>query len=287
MPPLGVVGEIYVVSAAVGLLYLVVCVLLGQVHGHADGGHAAHGHDLGGGDHGGHALGNGAQTAGHSSAQGGGHGDSEGLDQGARPGGHHLHDEPHLDIYRTAGHSALTSHDGGNSAAVQVVEKRSFNLTRFLLTILSPMTIAMFLLFFGSVGLILTGIVPWLGALTVPPALLLAALATTRFLALLRWMVFKMNVSSHVRVQEIIGLPGEVIVSIGDGRKGEVTYVAGPSRQSAPALPANPQMKFARGDRVMITDVRDGVVYVEPWSDFLLDNEAEKIFHKKDEMKES
>jgi hypothetical protein len=93
-----------------------------------------------------------------------------------------------------------------------------------------------------------------------------------------------MNVSSVVRVNELIGHPAEVLIPIQKGRVGEVTYISGSTRLQAPAKPATPDMEFKRGAKVMISDIKDGFVYVEPWDDILLDNST--FFEIKEKLPE-
>lgn len=312
MAPLGVIGEIYIVSIAVGSIYLTVGLLLGQWHGHGNSTAGSDGHgDL---TAGGHGPGEAAIDHGGSSSLGhepGGlnHGGSSlnhaisGPAHAGHPfspdstGGHHLgsnshatlmhseasagqHDAPHLDLYPTGAHPQH-SDAGGHPQVVQVIEKKAYKAGKALLTLLSPMTLATFLAFFGISGLLCAHLFPVLGALTLLPAILTSMLITSQVLRLLRLMVHKMDVSSVVQAQEIIGRRGEILTPISSGRVGEVTYVIGSKRLNAPAKSAQPGYEFKLGDKVMISDFRDSIVYVEPYEDLLLDDSNSIAFPTK------
>ncbi|HEY9867777.1 MAG TPA: hypothetical protein V6D08_01100 [Candidatus Obscuribacterales bacterium] len=271
---------------------------IGHGHGDAGVGHDAaigHGHgDAGVGHDAAIGHGHGDADVGHDAAIGHGHGDASGgtePGQSGTPSGHalapgvkHLDASPHIDIASSGMHHVVPAHHTSEAGPVQIIERRRFKPLRFLLTILSPMTIAVFLAFFGISGLLLAKLLPFLGPLTVPPAIIISLLITGQVLSLLRWMMFKMNVSSVVRVNELIGHPAEVLIPIQKGRVGEVTYVSGSTRLQAPAKPARPDMEFKRGAKVMISDIKDGVVYVEPWDDILLDNST--VFEVKEKLPE-
>src|SRR5262249_53268592 len=199
---LDIASQIYIVCAAIGSIYLIVGLVLGQLHGHGGVGQGNHG--FGPGDHGfghvhgdvglahGHGLsmghghgpaighgpgagighgqgptiGHGQGPAighGHGPAIGHGHGDpgavhghgTAGHDAGAGhtsessqssgPSGIGKHLEPHVDIASTGGHHVLGGHHHADQGPVQLMERRRFKVLRFLQTILSPMTIAVFL----------------------------------------------------------------------------------------------------------------------------------------------
>lgn len=272
MGMLDLVTQIYIASAGIGSLYLVAGLAMGQLHGHGDSG-IAHGH----GDASGH---------GHGDASGGTEPGQSGAPNGhvLKPDVKHLDASPHLDIASSGMHHVVPAHHTSEVGPVQIIERRRFKLLRFLLTIFSPMTIAVFLAFFGISGLLLAKLLPFPGPLTVAPAIIISLLITGQVLRLLRWMVFKMNVSSVVRVNQLIGHPAEVLIPIQKGRVGEVTYVSGSTRLQAPARPARPDMEFKRGAKVMISDIKDGVVYVEPWDDIVLDNST--VFEVKEKLPE-
>lgn len=259
----GIAG-IYLVSAAVGFVYLLVGLVMGQLHGHGGNGAAA-----------GHGV-DGCASAGHVHDGGA----SAGPGDGAAHGQAHDHSgmEPHLDIAQTGGLPALAHHGSEAAGPVQIMHRRPFSWRRLVLTLLSPMTIAIFMLTFGAFGMIVTDTLPWLGNASLLPAALAGGLSTAAMLRLMRWMVFKMRVSSHVHVVDLVGMQAEVLTPIAGGKVGEVTYVAGSKRMSAAARSKSSGQEFRRGDRVMIADVLDGVLYVEPWQDIIIGEPSASVF---------
>jgi membrane protein implicated in regulation of membrane protease activity len=294
---LDIASQIYIVCAAIGSIYLIVGLVMGQLHGHGDAG-------VGQGDHGfGHVHGDVGLAHGHGPAIGHGHGDP-GVVHGHGTAGAHdagaghtsessqssgssgigKHLEPHVDIASTGGHHVLGGHHHADHGPVQLMERKRFKVLRFLQTILSPMTIAVFLAYFGISGLLLARILPFLGPFVPVAAIVASLLITGRVLQLLRWMVFKMNVSTVVRMDDMIGHQAEIITPIKGERLGEITYWTGSTIMQSPAKSAAPGMEFKRGDKVMICDIREGTAYVESWGDIPLDGSG--VIETKETLKE-
>lgn len=270
MGPLGGIGELYLVSAGIGFVYLLASFLMGQIHGsgttHA--GHAdvpthglavaPHGHTGGnladmGSPHAGaipHAV-----TPGHTPAI---------------PGPAHAH----MDT------TGLTA-DGGSptgSSLVYVFPRFASRAARTLFALLNPMTIAIFLAFFGLTGLMLLTVVPSWGAWSVLPALLSALLITKLIANLLGWMFVKMSVTNVIKVEELIGQVARVSVASKGNTIGQITYVVNGMRGTALAKPNKPDLELKRGDRVFIADIRHKVMYVEPWTDSFLPDADGELF---------
>ncbi len=298
---LDIASQIYIVCAAIGSIYLIAGLILGQLHGHGDAGvgHGDHGFGHAHGDAGmGHGIGHGHGAGighGHGDASiGHGHGAGHGHDasaghtaesgQNAGQSGIGRHLEPHMDIGTTGAHHMLPGHHHADHGPVQLMERKRFKVLRFLQTILSPMTIAVFLAYFGIAGLILSRLLPFLGPFTMIAAILVSLLVTGRVLQLLRWMMFKMTANSVVRTEELVGQQAEVITPIAGSWMGEITYVAGSSRMQSRAKSTKPDMEFKRGDKVIICDITEGIAYVEPWDDIEL--ESSSVFETKEKLKE-
>ncbi|HEY9712623.1 MAG TPA: hypothetical protein V6C72_04090 [Chroococcales cyanobacterium] len=213
MIPLGTLGQIYTVCAAIGILFIAVNVFLGQLD------------DAGSGD----GL--------------GGHIDSSGGDG-----------VPVVDIGHAAAHPQF-AHDLG----------------KVVLSLLSPMTIATFLAFFGLAGLTVAYTWPWLGIVTLVPALGTALGLSFCFRKLLALMMRHMHTSSHAKTTDLIGQVAEVNIPMHDGRQGEVTYVIHSKRINHSARPTKGDMDIAKGTKVLIVQVKDHMVLVEPY-DPLLEN---------------
>jgi membrane protein implicated in regulation of membrane protease activity len=234
MFPQGLLSQAYFMSALVGGGFL----LVNFVMGHLDEG----GHDAGHGGHDGHSGGH----DGHGDAHGDGdhgHGDSD-----------HGHGEDH----DTNRYSLVTDHR---------LENR---IGKLVLSLLSPMSIAIFLAFFGLTGYASGYMMPWLGFITLVPAVIAGFLMINIFKSAIQAMMKYGTSSSHMRNDEIIGHIAEVLVPIAENRPGEVTYIIQSKIYSSTAR-SKPGTAINKGTKVMIVE-RDGpTVFVEPYRDLLLE----------------
>jgi len=135
------------------------------------------------------------------------------------------------------------------------------------MSILSPMSMSLFTGFFGSVGFITWHYAPWLGYITLIPAITVAVVATEILKRAMTTLVSKLSSSSLTRKGEAIGRIAQVNTPITEDRMGEVTYVIGTTRFNSSAKAAKPGEAFARGTKVMIVETDGPVVFVEPASD--------------------
>lgn len=242
MESLGTFGTLYVVSAVLGFGYMIFSMVSGQI-----------GHDAGAdcGDHGGLGDTGAHHILGHS---------------------HGLHETgAHGHIGHDAGHG-----HGGDDPATQLKEiskvtnlDQGRNNTPALLRVMSwvsPASMAIFLAFFGITGMAIFK----LGALSLVPAIAVGLLMRNVTMYMLRWFVRQSHVSTTARVEECIGHAAEVCVSIQPGRTGEITYVLGSKRYNMPAKSNVSETEYKRGSKVLISDVRDGVVFVDPWQELTI-----------------
>ncbi len=225
----------------------------GSLGAHANGViEAAHGiHHLDGGDVSHIAHGHSGLTGGHHAAGAPTHGDNVQGDHGSH-----------------AGHGD----DDGRTASNPVLNQHSQkNLYFTLLSIFSPMTISIFIGFFGVVGITVRSFLPWMGPFTLIPAVIAGVVAVNLMKAILGWATSKLTASSLTSAQQAIGQIAEVNTPIKDGRLGEVSYVIGLTRFNAAARPAHAGGEIARGAKVIIVETDGPVVLVEPFSDAQLD----------------
>lgn len=267
MIPLGALGQIYLVCATIGVGFMALSFFMGQLGHTGDGGGLGQGFD---------ADGSGV-PAGHDFGDDGGAGHH--VDAAGQEGStdHHL---VHSSSTSSATHG--TSHPvgikfGGQTIAqvpaILPLHHRIANtIGGTIFSFLSPMSLAITLAFFGLTGLALGFITPWLGVLTIVPAIIAGLMVSALFKLLLRWMIRNMEVSTAAKINELVGQTAKVNIPIGGGRLGEVTYVVGSKRYNSAAQPAKSGMSFQRGAKVMIVEVKDHVVSVEPVTDFLLDS---------------
>jgi membrane protein implicated in regulation of membrane protease activity len=293
--PMDPLGQLYLTCTFLGWGFIIACFALGQIDhgggGHSDGGHM--GHDgIGGHAGGGHGAGHGA---GH--GHGNGHGThgvarevARGVAEGAHgahgleahggghvthgPGGHGGHGGGHSNGHGSGhghGHGHGQNGDDAHTSVNPVVRPRENKLFFTVISIISPMSLSLFAGFFGSVGFITWHYMPWLGYVTLIPAIVCGAMATEFLKRAMSTLVTKLNSSSLTKKAEAIGRIAEVNTPISDGRLGEVSYVIGTTRFNSSAKSANPEDSFVRGSKVMIIETEGPVVYVEPARDIDLE----------------
>src|SRR5882672_8233444 len=118
----------------------------------------------------------------------------------------------------------------------------------------SPTVLSCFVTAFGACGLILTRIDAtksvWISApISAIAGLIMASLAFLLF----NWMFEKTQSSSEVRVASLVGQPASIITPIPENGVGEIAYVQGGSRYTAPArtesgkpVPSGKPVKISR-----------------------------------------
>ncbi len=252
-------GQTYLMCTVFGWGFIIFSLVMGHFghEGHGgDGGHdigdsvleAAHGiHHLDGGGGGGHiGHGHSGLTGGHQTADG-------------HSGGHDGH------------HDSNQDGDNARTGTNPVIHHNEKNLYFTLLSLFSPMSISVFIGFFGFTGLALRSFVPWMGWLTLVPAVLVGLAATNVMKYVIAWATSKLSASSLTSSQQAIGQIAEVNTPIKEGRLGEVSYIIGLTRFNAAARPAKVGSEIARGAKVIIVETDGPVVLVEPFSDHQLD----------------
>jgi hypothetical protein len=255
---MSLLNDIYMLCAVGGFLYLVGTAALGFAnmdHGGgsegADGG--ADAGDAGGADAG-DAGGADAGDAGGADA-----GDAGGADAGDA-GGADLGDLRHAQ--RTGLAHARTA----TSAARR--RGRRLNIGLLVLKITSPYTVACFAFFFGLTGLILSKYAPFLPALIIIlPATISGVIGYNALTAVMNAVADKLYASSTYREEDLIGHVGELTLPISAGSTGEIIYLTGKTRGTAPAKAKDATAAIKRESKVIIADVVDGVFIVEPFTD--------------------
>jgi len=138
------------------------------------------------------------------------------------------------------------------------------------------MTIAMFSFYFGMTGVFITRIMHLPDWIALLPALALGYLGMKATQSAMNFAIAKMRVSSNFSEAQIVGKTAQVSISIPAGKLGEIVYLVGQSRQTAPAR-TKPGVVLSKDSEVIITDVQDGVFYVEGWNDEIIDTTIETI----------
>ena len=128
---------------------------------------------------------------------------------------------------------------------------------------LSPTTIASFVTAFGGIGMVLTKFEatknPWI---SVPVAAVGGLLIAGAVLALFRTVFRRTQASSEARVSKLVGTTGTIITPIPAKGVGEIAYVNGGTRYTAPARSVN-EGEIANGKAVKITRIVGSQFYVE------------------------
>jgi hypothetical protein len=271
--PLSTISKLYVISTFVGSIFMVISVLMGRLpHGHGGGhhgsGHAGH---TGHAGHGGHAP-----QIGHAASHGAGHGAAHGAAHNAS-----AHNVQHVQSVRA--HQIALQNQSANGAQNDLGQSINLKLqahtghlhvgleehgvVEIVLSFLNPLSIATFLAFFGLTGMI-AGI-----ALHINPIVTFIAAVSCGWLAvqavihLIAWLFANMHVSTESRVADLVGQIAEINIPISNGRTGEITYIVGSKRLTAPAKSLIPNLEIARKTRVIICDVQNHVMLVDVWHD--------------------
>ncbi|HEY9678278.1 MAG TPA: hypothetical protein V6C76_09730 [Drouetiella sp.] len=255
MIPLGLLGQVYAVCAGIGSIFVIASFVLGHVEME---GHDVSGHDDGGSDFGASDDG-GGNDFGAGDDSGGGDDFGAGNDGGGQ--------------YRlsniASGSRVVAAHHATSSPFANGV-------LSFLLTLLSPMTVSVYLAFFGLTGLLLALNAPWLGYLTLVPSVIVSIVVSAAFKSMTQWMIKNMHSSTHQKDSDLLGQVADVNIPISIGRTGEVTYVLNTKLMTASAKPAKEGLEFKKGSKVLIVGSKDHVVFVEPYD---TEDELEKRFN--------
>jgi membrane protein implicated in regulation of membrane protease activity len=135
-------------------------------------------------------------------------------------------------------------------------------------------TITAFLAWFGGAGYLLTRYGGWWAI----PALAIAMLTGVSGAALMFWFMARVLWSPHENLDpddyDLIGLIGVVSSSIREGGTGEILFPQAGARRTAGARSENGQA-IARGVEVVITQYKNGLVYVRPWAELSGEHDRE------------
>jgi membrane protein implicated in regulation of membrane protease activity len=256
MIPLGMLGQVYAVCAGIGSIFMFASFIMGH-HGD-EGGHSGHddgggGSDFNAGDDGG----GGSDFSAGDDGGGGGTDFNAGDDGGGGTDFNAGDNGPNHRLVPISGRTAMMQRPVTSTFAAGF-----FGLV---LTLLSPMTVCVYLAFFGLAGLVLAFNAPWMGYFTLIPAIAVSIGVSAAFKAMTQWMIKNTFTSTHQRESDLLGQMAEVNVPIHDGRMGEVTYVLNAKRMTATAQPARPGLDFKKGSRVLIVGSKEHIVLVEPY----------------------
>jgi len=244
--PLFDFAQVYVIAFFIGSGFIILTFFLGHMHdgdsGHVHGdGHSGHldlhAHDA---------------DAGHLHDSHTGSAHADGHDHG-----HHDQSDTHSP---SRGHQAHGAHQG-QSDALSSVGKLAFSL-------LSPMTMSLFLMFFGMVGYFCLKLFPALSFTTLIPALIAGVLAVKIFKRLISLLMSKLSGTTQISEWAAVGQEAEVLSTIKNGNVGEISYIVGNKLHNGIARCSDKGVQIEKGSKVIITDLDGSTAIVEPQKNF-------------------
>jgi len=127
----------------------------------------------------------------------------------------------------------------------------------------SPIKLSLLFFFTGVVGVMTLLLFPGLGNWSLLPAGVLGYVISKLLLNVLSMAVTKLHTSTNFKQESLIGTVGVLTLSIKPGSLGEVLIPTRGSRHSAPARALDPNASIANNDKVIVSDFREGIFYVE------------------------
>ncbi len=248
--PLFDFAQVYVIAFFIGSGFIILSFFLGHMHdgdsGHGDPGHSGHldmhGHanDMSHGQ-----IGHGSHDHGHSH-----HGDAE-----------NSHPSQSDTNPQSRGHLSTSSSQIAQNDLASNVGRVAFSL-------FSPMTMSLFLMFFGTVGYFSLKLFPAIGLLTLVPALVAGILAIKIFKRLISLMMNKLTGATQISEWAAVGQEAEVLSTIKNGSVGEISYIVGNKLHNGIARCSDKDAHIEKGSKVIITDLDGSTAIVEPQKDF-------------------
>ncbi len=160
---------------------------------------------------------------------------------------------------------SVKGHAGQALTVTINASSRRLNPGKLVVAMLSPMTMSMFLTFFGLTGLIVSSVAGFLGPLTALVAGIIGLIVTSFILRSMSSMSKKLLVTSAAKPQDMIGQVAKVTVSIEAGGIGRIVYSMLGMRCTAMAKSAQKDSIFKTGSTVIISDFQNRVAIVEDW----------------------
>ncbi len=244
---------IYGASGILGTAYLCIAMSSGLIaHKHQGHGSAHHG-----GHHGAN-HGSGHQAGDHGSHHGSGHhGQSHGDGGTSIPTG----DAPATG-QASPGLSGRVLGKIEHSAHMHLPHFHTHAAWPVVVDYFNPTSVAIMLSLGGMVGFLCLQINSFPKLLSLPCAIIVGLIARKVFFKLLEKFSEVATVSSAVRTETAIGGEATVCLPIVSGKTGEVYYEIGGKRFNSSARAQDENASFARGQRVWVTDIKEGVFIV-------------------------
>jgi membrane protein implicated in regulation of membrane protease activity len=151
------------------------------------------------------------------------------------------------------------------------VELKEESLIEAILGIFNPLSIATFLTFFGLAGAIASISLHLPEIFSIPIAIFAGWVAVQVVVHSIAWLFENLGSSTEAKVADFVGRMAEVTIPIDVGKVGEVIYIINAKRYASAAKSIDPTVSFSKRSKVMIAEVRDHLIMVEPWTDSFID----------------
>jgi membrane protein implicated in regulation of membrane protease activity len=169
--------------------------------------------------------------------------------------------DPHFHV-----HAGSTHHAGAPASA-------DHNGRGTTASVVNPLTIAIFLAWFGGTGYLLTRY----SSILVVGALSLSVLAGLVGAAIVFLFLSKVLTSSEESLDpadfEMVGVLGRLSIPIREGGTGELIYSQAGTRRTCGARSENATV-IAKGTEVIVTRYEKGIAYVRPWEEMAGEEES-------------
>lgn len=183
---------------------------------------------------------------------------------GGHHGGHHgaHHGTAHGDAGNSlpAGQRVLAKIE--HSAHMHLPHFHTHKIWPVVVDYFNPTSVAIMLSMGGMVGFLCLQINSFPKLLSLPCAIIAGLVARKVFFNLLEKFSEVATVSSAVTTETAIGGQATVCLPIPSGKTGEVYYEVGGKRFNSSARAHDEKASFARGQRVWVTDIKEGVFIV-------------------------
>ena len=138
-----------------------------------------------------------------------------------------------------------------------------------LLRIFNPMSLAMFLFFFGLSGALVLLRLPGAGTVSLVAAGTAGVFLSMQMQNLLGWFASKLETTGSFSLDDAVGAIGEITTTAPAGRVGEAIFVIGGVRRNYPVKSVNFNESLPRGTRVVFIAAENRLVFVEKFQEFI------------------
>ncbi len=179
--------------------------------------------------------------------------------------GGHSHANPAVDTGSAGARRVLGKIE--HSAHMHLPHLHTHRIWPVVVDYFNPTSVAIMLSLGGMVGFLCLQITSFPKLLSLPCAILVGLVARKLFFHFLEKFSEVATVTTAVSVEAAIGGEATVCLPIMNGRTGEVFYEIGGKRLNASARACDQNASFSRGDKVWVTDIKEGVFIVMDLAD--------------------